>query len=56
MSADGGQVCQYKAIGSATFDSCFNQDGTQLVGSGGSCGGQTCYFTNPARVDSQCTC
>ena len=56
MSADGGQVCQYKAIGSATFDSCFNQDGTQLVGSGGSCGGQTCYFTNPARADSQCTC
>jgi hypothetical protein len=49
-------VCQYKAIGSATFDSCFNQDGTQLVGSGGSCGGQTCYFTNPARADSQCTC
>ena len=56
MSADGGQVCQYKAIGSATFDSCFNLDGTQLVGSGGSCGGQTCYFTNPARADSQCTC
>ena len=56
MSADGGQVCQYKAIGSATFDSCFNPDGTQLVGSGGSCGGRTCYFTNPARADSQCTC
>ena len=56
MNADGGQVCQFKETGSTAFVACFDVDGSQLVGENGSCGGLTCFFSNPARVDSQCTC
>ena len=56
MTADGNQVCQYKAVGAGNFVPCFAADGSQLVGASGSCGNRTCYFSNPARVDSQCTC
>lgn len=51
-----GCVGIFKAVGAGNFVPCFAADGSQLVGASGSCGNRTCYFSNPARVDSQCTC